>query len=62
MLTYGSQVTEIDYTDPDSTTFSIFQLVNDSELYLGDPAPSSPGNDGSSEATLFDGLGPSMTK
>ena len=59
----GSPVTEINYTDPDSTTFSIFQLVNsDTELYLGDPAPSSPGNDGSGEATRFDGLGPRMTK
>jgi len=58
----GSQVTEINYSDPDSTTYSIFQLVNDIELYLGDPAASSPGNDGSSEATRFDGLGPRMTK
>ena len=58
----SSQVTEIDYSDPDSTTYSIFQLVNDSELYLGDPDASSPGFDGSSEATRFDGLGPRMTK
>jgi hypothetical protein len=58
----GSQAVGIDYTDPDSTTYSIFQLVNDTELYLGDPAASSAGNDGSSEATRFDGLGPRMTK
>jgi hypothetical protein len=58
----GSQVTEINYSDPDSTTYSIFQLVNDSELYLGDPAASSPGYDGSSEAARFDGLGPRLTK
>jgi hypothetical protein len=58
----GSQVTAINYTDPDSTTYSIFQLVNNTELYLGDPLASTPGYDGSSDTTRFDGLGARMTK
>jgi len=58
----GSQVIEIDYSDPNSTTYSIFQVVNDAELYLGDSSASSAGNDGSSEATRYDGLGPRMLK
>jgi hypothetical protein len=58
----GSQVIEIDYSDSNSTTYSIFQVVNDSELYLGDASASSTGNDGSSEASRYDGLGPRMLK
>ena len=58
----GSQVIEIDYRDSNSSTYSIFQVVNDSELYLGDASASSAGNDGSSEASRYDGLGPRMLK
>lgn len=54
----SSQATEIDYSDSSSTTYSIFQIVNNTELYLGDGTSSSPGNDGNSEAARFDGLGP----
>ena len=52
----GSLVTEINYSDSSSTTFSIFQLVNGPVLYLGESSTSTPGNDGSSEATRLDGL------
>ena len=52
----GSPVTEIDYSDSNSSTYSIFQIINSNELYLGDATTSSPGNDGSSEASRFDGL------
>lgn len=58
----GSDVTEINYTDSSSTTHSIFQIINSTDLYLGDPAESSPGYDGSSEATRYDGLGDRMRK
>lgn len=58
----GSQVTEIDYSDVNSTTYSIFQLINSTELYLGDAAASSPGFDGSSDASRYDGLGPRMLR
>ena len=58
----GSQVIEIDYSDSNSTTYSIFQVVNDTELYLSDATTSSAGNDGSSEASRYDGLGPRMLK
>ena len=58
----GSPVTEIDISDVASTTYSIFQVVSDSELYLGEGAASSSGNDGGSDATRLDGLGPRMLK
>lgn len=58
----GSPVTEINYSDSSSTTYSVFQLVNSTELYLGESAASTPGRDGSSEATRFDGLGPRLMK
>ena len=58
----GSQVVGIDYADAATTTYSIFQLVNNSELYLGDAATSSPASDGSSAASRLDGLGARMTK
>jgi hypothetical protein len=58
----GSQVIEIDYSDSNSSTYSIFQVVNDSELYLGDASASTAGNDGSSEGSRYDGLGPRMLK
>lgn len=58
----GSPVTEIDFSDGGSTTYSIFQVVSDSELYLGEAAASSAGNDGSGTATRLDGLGARMLK
>jgi len=58
----GSQVIEIDYSDSNSSTYSIFQVVNDTDLYLGDASASSAGNNGSSAATRYDGLGPRMLK
>jgi len=58
----GSQITEIDYSDANSTTYSIFQLLNSTDLYLGDAAASSPGFNGSSETSRYDGLGPRMLK
>jgi hypothetical protein len=58
----GSPVMEIDYSDNRSTTYSIFQIVSSSELYLGEPSASSPGQDGSSEDARYDGLGPRMLK
>jgi len=53
----GSPVTEYYYSDTSSTTYSIFQLVNGTRLYLGDEAYSSPGNNGDSPSTRIDGLG-----
>jgi len=58
----GSPVTGVSYSDSSSTTYSIFQVINGSDLYLGDETTSSPGNDGSSKANQFDGLGPRMLK
>lgn len=56
-------VTEISYQDTSSTSYSVFQLVNGSTLYLGDVAASSPGRDGSSEDSRLDGFGSdAMTK
>jgi hypothetical protein len=58
----GSPVTAIDISDSTNTTYSIFQVVADSELYLGETAASSTGNDGDTEATRHDGLGARMLK
>lgn len=57
--TLGSEIFEIDYSAYGSTTYSIFQVINNT-LYLGDETTSSPGYDGSSEATRYDGLGTDM--
>jgi hypothetical protein len=56
----GSPVTEYRYSDSASTTYSIFQVVNGSRLYLGDESSSSTGNNGDSQATRLDGLGVEM--
>ena len=53
----GSQVIEIDYSASSSTTYSIFQVINNTALYLGHATTSSPGYDGSNEAARYDGLG-----
>ena len=53
----GTQVIEIDYSASGSTTYSIFQVINNNALHLGHETSSSPGYDGSSEATRYDGLG-----
>jgi hypothetical protein len=58
----GSPVTEYRYSDSASTTYSIFQVVNGSRLYLGDESSSSTGNNGDSQATRLDGLGVEMLK
>jgi hypothetical protein len=58
----GSAVTEYRYSDSSSTTYSIFQLVNGTRLYLGDESYSSPGHNGDSQTTRIDGLGVEMLK
>lgn len=58
----GSPVTEVNISDGGRTTYTIFQVLNSTSLYLGDTAASTPGNDGGSEATRLDGLGPRMLK
>ncbi|MBT8120104.1 MAG: hypothetical protein KJN89_10345 [Gammaproteobacteria bacterium] len=58
----GSPVTDYHYSDSISTTYSIFQVVNGTRLYLGDVSTSSTGNDGDSQATRLDGLGAGMVK
>jgi len=58
----GSQVTEIDISDASSTTYTIFQVLTSTTLYLGDAAASTTGYDGSTVSTRLDGLGPRMLK
>ncbi len=58
----GSPVTNIRYHTASSTTYSIFQVINGISLYFGDFETSTPGNEGSSESTRLDGLGPELNK
>ena len=58
----GGPVTTIDIADPTNTMYTIFQVLSGSTLYLGDATASTAGNDGGSEATRYDGLGPRMSK
>lgn len=58
----GSPVTNIRYSSANSTTYSIFQVINGISLYLGDFETSTPGNEGSSETTRLDGLGPELDR
>jgi hypothetical protein len=58
----GSPVTEYSYSSSTSTTYSIFQVVNGTRLYLGDESSSTTGNTGDSPATRIDGLGAEMSK
>ncbi len=58
----GSPVTNIEYKTIDTTTFSIFQIVNDVSLYLGDADSSTSGHDGSNESKRLDGLGIELDK
>ena len=58
----GSPVTNIEYKTLSATTFSIFQIVNNVSLYLGDADSSTSGQDGSSESNRFDGLGIELDK
>jgi len=44
------------------TTYSMFQLVSSTALYLGDEANSTTGMDGSSASNRYDGLGVRMDK
>jgi len=58
----GSPVTEYSYSDSSSTTYSIFQVINGTSLYLGDEAASTTGHNGDSQANRIDGLGEEMLK
>lgn len=62
MANDGSPVTEYRYSDSASTTYSIFQVVNGTRLYLGDESSSSTGINGESQAARLDGLGVVMLK
>jgi len=53
----GSDVTGINISNAESTTYSIFQIVNGVSLSLGIESESTAGNDGSKESTRHDGLG-----
>ena len=58
----GSSVTNIDYSDASTNTYSIFQIVGSINLYLGNQDKSSTGQDGNSSTTRLDGLGPAFQK
>ena len=58
----SSPVTAIDISDASSTTYSIFQVVNNDQLRLGDASASTPGNDGRNDASRLDAFGPRMLK
>lgn len=53
----GSDVTNIDISDSESTTFTIFQTINGINLFLGNQGESSADTDGTKATTRFDGLG-----
>ena len=52
----GSNVTAIDISDASLTTFTIFQIVNSINLFLGNESESSTDKDGETQSTRFDGL------
>ncbi len=58
----GSNAKALDLIDGDTVTYTIFQVVNTFDLYLGDAARSTPGNDGVTSATRFNGLGERFIK
>lgn len=58
----GSDVTNINYSDANSTTYSIFQENFGFNLYLGDSNNSSAENDGSTQSSRHDGLGVEFIK
>ncbi len=58
----GSPATQINYNTTSSSTFSIFQIVDNVDLYLGNIQSSTAGHDGSSEANRLDGLGVKLSK
>lgn len=58
----GSQATNIQYLSTNGTSYSIFQVVNNISLFLGDIDSSTTGHDGSSDVNRFDGLGPELNK
>lgn len=58
----GSPATKINYNTTTSTTYSIFQIINNNDLYIGDENQSSPGNNGSSETARYDGVGVRLSK
>lgn len=53
----GSLAIEIDFIGEESTTYSIYQVINGSSLYIGSRVNSTSGKDGSSEENRFDGFG-----
>jgi len=58
----GSDVTSIDFSNASSTTYSIFQIVSDSNLYLGNEAKGSTGKTGIQQVNRHDGLGEKYLK
>ena len=58
----GSPVTNIEYKTTNSTTYSIFQIVNNISLRLGNADAGTSGLDGSSESNRLDSLGIELDK
>ena len=58
----GSPAKELNLTDDGVTTYSIFQVVNTVNLYVGDEQQSTPGNDGASSANRLDAFGVRYSK
>ncbi len=58
----GSEVVTIDYSDSSSTTYSIYQIVNGLNLYIGNKEASAVTSNGDSTVTRFDELGPRFLK
>ncbi len=58
----GSNAIAINLSDNGSVTYSIFQVVNSFELFLGDELRSSPENDGTSPDRRFDSFGARYNK
>lgn len=58
----GSPVTEYNYSDTSATTYSIFQIIAGTSLYLGEETASTAGNNGDSVTTRIDGLGVELVK
>ena len=58
----GSPAKELNLIDGGTTTYSIFQVVNSINLYVGDEQQSTVGNDGSSSGTRLDAFGVRYSK
>lgn len=59
---FGSNTVELDYQAGSDRVYSMFQVVNNIELYIGDEDASSSGHNGTSATARFDGLGVRMSK